>query len=583
MAMNTVISTTYELFNRKLFSLPKLLLLPSIVMRQPLLVVQMTPFIFGSDYLKAKVMAYLTTNIERLKKEKMELEAVRTKVESFDLKNAELLQRSGMGATSFTRHTWHDLTVKIQQREFMESFVTRTKGFFNWIQHHFVFSVMVDCALAQLIAVDKIQSADIFVFSRAIEDAVDTVLMKSRAESELARMMTQMERLQQLSDLWQAGRDRELLPCRLAPQAAAAVAAALSSSSSSSLSDANFASSTLSAASGIVLKNVHYSRGSAVVDIDHIDILPGVYALTGANGSGKSTLFRVLMSCSTNEKSTDLPVSIVFSSPALPIVEDDDPEDSCSDMDKVMSDEEKKEEEEERLLQHQQQQHEHHPKLEIIMPSSDVSEICQTFYWPLYTRPIDWIFQKHLSSDKQEDDIQSKARRVAELLQDLEFRQIQVDKNKVDGHAVAAAAAQSSTRIASGGGDASTTCMPVDVVMDELLEEKEDWFNDLSGGQKSKVELVRKVFIREKCPSVLLIDETMAPLDPTSKSLVMAKLKAFCQGSVVIVIYHTDVMSNSNTDEEGGDGESYECVPGNNFFDANLHLENRALKKRQLC
>jgi energy-coupling factor transporter ATP-binding protein EcfA2 len=311
-----------------------------------------------------------------------------------------------------------------------------------------------------------------------------------------------------------------------------------------------------------------------------------VYALTGANGSGKSTLFRVLMSCSTNEKSTDLPVSIVFSSPALPIVEDDDPEDSCSDVDKVMSDEEKKEEEaEERLLR--QQQHEHHPKLEIIMPSSDVSEISQTFYWPLYTRPIDWIFQKHLSPDKTEDDIQSKARRVAELLQDLEFRQIQVDKNnKVDGHIESAA--QSSTRIASGSGgggsDASTTCMPVDVVVEELLEEKEDWFNDLSGGQKSKVELVRKVFIREKCPSVLLIDETMAPLDPTSKSLVMAKLKAFCQGSVVIVIYHTDVMSSSSSnDEEGGSGESYECVPGNNFFDANLHLENRALKKRKLC
>ena len=38
-----------------------------------------------------------------------------------------------------------------------------------------------------------------------------------------------------------------------------------------------------------------------------------------------------------------------------------------------------------------------------------------------------------------------------------------------------------------------------------LQEEREDWFSELSGGQKSKVELVRKVFLREHCPSVLLI------------------------------------------------------------------------------
>ena len=38
----------------------------------------------------------------------------------------------------------------------------------------------------------------------------------------------------------------------------------------------------------------------------------------------------------------------------------------------------------------------------------------------------------------------------------------------------------------------------------ELQEEKEDWFSQLSGGQKSKVELVRTVFLRKECPSVLL-------------------------------------------------------------------------------
>ena len=587
-AIRIVVSTTYDLFNRKLFSLPKLMLLPSIMMRQPMLVVQITPFIFGSDFVKAKFMAYLTTTIEKLNSEKIELEAMRTKVEAYDLKNAELLQRSGVGATRFTHHTWQKMTVDIHQHTFMADFVYRTKAFFNWIQHHFVFSVMIDCALAQLIAIGKIESSDIFVFSRAIEDAVDTVLMKSRAESELAHMTSQMKRLKKLDDLWKASRDkRNLLPCRVAP--------ALPYSSSSLTSTvADTAAPTVderthslvngtTSSAGIVLKNLHYSRGSAVVDVDHIDIVPGVYALTGANGSGKSTLFRILMSCNTNEQSTDLPTSIVFSSPALPIVEDDDPEDSCSDIDATATGTD-----DDGIVDGGSDGlHEHHPKLEIVMPSSDVHEISQSFYWPLYTRPIDWIYQAHL----EHPDDKSKARLVAELLQDLEFRQVQTDDDDVpdDSNDIGVSSSTSESEIADA--DAASkigemTCLPVDTVMAELLEEKEDWFNDLSGGQKSKVELVRKVFSRDKCPRVLLVDETMAPLDPTSKSLVMAKLKAFCRGSVVIVIYHTDVMGvngeDGENDSEGG-SQSYECVPGNNFFDGNLHLESRMIKNRPLC
>lgn len=47
----------------------------------------------------------------------------------------------------------------------------------------------------------------------------------------------------------------------------------------------------------------------------------------------------------------------------------------------------------------------------------------------------------------------------------------------------------------------------VERLVKTLQEEREDWFSELSGGQKSKVELVRKVFLREHCPSVLLIGE----------------------------------------------------------------------------
>lgn len=67
----------------------------------------------------------------------------------------------------------------------------------------------------------------------------------------------------------------------------------------------------------------------------------------------------------------------------------------------------------------------------------------------------------------------------------------------------------------------------------------------------------------------------MAPLDPASKSQVMAKLKAFCHESIVLVIYHTDVGL--------ADADSKECVPSNSFFDHNLHVENKHMTTRPVC
>ena len=101
---------------------------------------------------------------------------------------------------------------------------------------------------------------------------------------------------------------------------------------------------------------------------------------------------------------------------------------------------------------------------DITMPSSDVVEISQNFYWPLYTKPIDWIFQKHLDIDVDEDERNRLVSKVDKELQSLQFRKAQ---GSVEGSEHS--------------------------LKDELLEEKEDWFGDLSGGQKSKVELVRKV------------------------------------------------------------------------------------------
>ena len=147
----------------------------------------------------------------------------------------------------------------------VSTLTSRTKGFFSFIQRNFVFSVLVDCALAQLIAVGKIVAADIFVFSRAIEDAVDMALMRSRSEAELARMMTQISNLKELSDVWKEAKERNLLPCTLEANQTREGSNAL-----------------------VVMKNLFYSRGAAAVKIDNMELPAGIYALTGANGKSRT-------------------------------------------------------------------------------------------------------------------------------------------------------------------------------------------------------------------------------------------------------------------------------------------------------
>ena len=371
--MDNVINTVYELFNRKIFSLPKILLLPTVMSKQPLLVAKVFPLIIGSDWLKANIVAYMTTKIEHLQKETQELQGVRSKVEAFDIKNAELLQRSGLGANQFTQKRWEEMTVKIQNRVVIQDLISRSKDFFSFMQRNFVFVVLIDCALADLIALGRITAADTFVYSRAYEDAIDMLLMRSRGEAELARMMTEIDKLQELANLWERSRERKLLPCRLASP---------------------------SEGKSIVIRNLQYSRGTASARADHLELKPGIYALTGSNGSGKSTLFRLFMSCESNERSVDLPASVNLHTPTRILTEEDDilRESSCETEHDVVVLEESLSYPRlgelvvgmdggatvEPSVPTAPSTRELHPRLSITMPSPRVVEISQTFYWPLH-------------------------------------------------------------------------------------------------------------------------------------------------------------------------------------------------------
>ena len=94
---------------------------------------------------------------------------MRTKVEQYDLKNSELIQRSGYDSVLFTERKWISLTEDIQDKKARTSLMTRSKMYFAGLQRHFIMMALVDCALAKLIAVGKIFASDIFVYGRAIE------------------------------------------------------------------------------------------------------------------------------------------------------------------------------------------------------------------------------------------------------------------------------------------------------------------------------------------------------------------------------------------------------------------------------
>lgn len=79
------------MFNRKLFSLPKLIILPGVIARQPLLLVKIFPFIFVTDMLKGRIVASVTDKVEQFQREARDVNSVRQKVEQFDMKNAELV------------------------------------------------------------------------------------------------------------------------------------------------------------------------------------------------------------------------------------------------------------------------------------------------------------------------------------------------------------------------------------------------------------------------------------------------------------------------------------------------------------
>lgn len=457
-SLDTIVAESYSIVERKLFSLPKLALLPGMLWRKPVLVATVIPGSIALDFLKSQLTALVSGMIESFNREMQELADRRRRVEQHDTKSEELIRRAGAGG--MVRVHWRELTSKFEGRALRYGALRSVRTFIEWLYWQDIMTPGLECALSFLLEIGHITNVDIWVYQRAIEDAIDTLLTRSRAQAELATMAMHLERLEGLSSSIDSIRDRGRAQCEVD-----------------------------SVEKRLWLTEVQYSRGSSLrISIPELSLSSGrAYAVTGANGCGKSTIFGILSSC--GRRSTTLPIATELE-----------------------------------------------PGGRIVLPSDDVVEITQQLYCPLFTRPIAWLLQLPEVELPSEEVLAPHFERVRRLSLELRFH----------------------------GGNASEG-----LSQSELYEEKEDWCSELSGGQRVKVELMRKVFLKSECPGVLLLDEAFAPLDPDSKASVQLHIKEACASSLVLAIMHTDA------------GES--CVRGGGFFDGNLHFENNTAQLVDTC
>jgi len=441
-SISVVVTTTYRTIDRKLFSVPKLALLPPLIWAHPVAMGAIFPLAVAADWGRSLMLSALTTRITETNRIVDELASKRRQIEEFDRKNVEKMERSG--GEVFAQDRREILTHEIHTLQVQGAVLKNGRSFIKWLYWKDLLLPTLEIGTAALLALDKIGISEITVYSRVIEDAIDALLMRSRNEAQFVEMQREMDKLKFLKSLIDDV-DKTFLECTIGEE--------------------------------FRIQNLKYSRNKVNAHFSQTALPPtGMYAITGANGSGKSTFLRVLMSCKSNQRRIELHSSIEANVDALRL------------------------------------------------PSSDVQEVLQNIYWPLHMAPADWF----ILNDNFNPEI------VVSLLEDLKFYQ---DEDHD--------------------------------LLKEITDEKKDWFSELSGGQKIKAELVRKIFLPEKCSKVLLLDEILAPLDPLSKSLVMRKIKDVCKSSLVLLIHHTDAGSK--------------CVASQDFFEGNIHIENGKGELRELC
>merc|ERR1712136_22668 len=129
-AFNHIDSVCFDTVELQLFNLPKLMLLPGMLIHQPWLVASVLPASIVLDLGRSHGMAALTKRIESMAERIQELANKRRKVEQHDVKHEELIRRGGVN--EFVERRWSetarlldDLTIRYHALISFRAFMNR--------------------------------------------------------------------------------------------------------------------------------------------------------------------------------------------------------------------------------------------------------------------------------------------------------------------------------------------------------------------------------------------------------------------------------------------------------------------------
>ena len=493
-SLDSVINKCFALVTRKLFSLPKLMLIPAIVAQQPLMSSGALPVFLLVDAAKCRFVASVTVAIEALQQTSSELESKRSKVETHDASHARAIQDLNAGA--FTHDQWRVLSESVESTQQRKRALELLRGYVRWLYWSDILTPGIEVAIAWLLQTGQIDAGAIWVYARSLEDGIDALLTRSRAEAELAALSTDVQRLEGLHAALVRAPEDSPIACAVG-------------------------------GGELRLEAVGYERGAARVHVSAATFRPGhVVAITGANGSGKSSLLALVHACARDGR---LPLGLLVTNFSA-----------------------------------------------IAIPSADVVQVPQKPYCPQHAAPLAWLAhgaRTHTAAG--EHGLMPAAGASAKQPERLE------DKVAMLGRRL--------TMWPNANASDYTAWVR------KMGEEHADYCSTLSGGQLVKLELIRSVFLRRTCPAILLLDETLAPLDPESKATVQRMLRQHCQRSLILVVFHHDAAQDGAHDSglapataaaagpragappgQGHDapqGSASRCVKGQGFFTHSLHFD----------